>query len=71
MIQVDKILHFFVGFVITIFFGTMFDIQVGLSLCLFAAVGKEIYDHYFGGDPDWKDILATMLGGLISALIII
>jgi hypothetical protein len=56
----DKIKHFAVGLVISL--STMW-IHPLLSLLLVtaAAVGKEIYDHFYGGTVDKWDIVATVL----------
>lgn len=43
--------------------------RLGLENQLFpvitAGVGKEVYDHFFGGTVDWLDALVTAVGGLL------
>ena len=61
----DKYLHFFVGVIIG-FIPCLWKEAIILSIpvALFAGLLKEVYDFVRGGDFDWKDCLATFLGGL-------
>lgn len=64
-IPTDKVYHF-AGGVILFAIGQLFG--YGLALCILGAITKEIYD-YFHQDkhtPDWKDAVATILGGLLG-----
>ena len=68
-IGVDKLLHFaFGGWIASKFMETGIPI-VGVSGILFIAfigiVKEYIFDRESGG-ADWKDIAATMIGGLVE-----
>jgi hypothetical protein len=57
----DKLLHLILGFFIMVFGGW-------ISL-LIAAIGKEVWDEYTYGGADYKDFIATIVGGLFVFLI--
>lgn len=60
----DKLLHFIVG--VIIYQSTFWFIgYYALLLVVLCAIGKEIYDHYFGGTVDKYDALFTILGGIL------
>lgn len=64
-IPTDKRLHFVAGFIISAFFA----ISLGMAVCIvpavFAGFIKEFFDQWTGDQWDWKDFLATCLGGLL------
>lgn len=63
----DKVAHF-VGGVVLFFIGQFWG--YGLALAAIGAVGKEIYDHFHPNHTaDWKDALATILGGVFGYVI--
>ena len=59
----DKQLHFFAGMAVCAMFAPF-----GLDAACIAAVGKEVYDHFFGGTVDAYDVLATVLGAAALVL---
>lgn len=60
----DKLYHFSGGTVLFAL-GNLFD--YGLALAIAGAVLKEIYDNFIPNHTvDWKDALATTLGGLLG-----
>lgn len=75
----DKVLHFLVGAVLAFIFTNVVMIQdgalgvscivysgIGFAVAAFAALLKElIIDSTF----DWKDLVATLLGGLLPAVV--
>lgn len=60
-IPLDKQLHFFAGMAVCAM-AAPFGLDVAFMAALVAAVGKEVYDHFFGGTVDAYDVLATALG---------
>ena len=75
----DKILHFLVGAVISFMFTNVCMIQEGLSgvSCIAVSVIGLIAAIFFGlvkeliidSTFDWKDLLATFIGGLFPIII--
>jgi len=67
---VDKQLHFLAGFIISaIVILITGSIAAGLIVTFFAAFYKEFKDEMDYDGFDWWDLLATMIGGIIPALI--
>ena len=69
-IQGDKANHFIYGlliyFVVTLLLGDL----IGITVCILAAIIKEIYDHYSPNHRfDWWDLIWTIMGGLIGLII--
>ena len=64
----DKIYHC-LGGVVLFAIGQLFG--YGLALAIIGAVTKEIYDYFHPENhtADWKDALATTLGGLLGYII--
>ena len=58
----DKVLHFVGGAVLYLISGSML-------LVLVAAAGKELIDEISYGGFDYKDLIATLLGGLFIYLL--
>ena len=65
----DKLLHFFVGLAIYVFFSLAFDPLTGFLVTMLAGIGKEIYD-YFSEDheADFCDFFTTVLVPFILVL---
>jgi hypothetical protein len=65
----DKLLHLLVGALIVALLWPVSGTASAVC-CFVAAVGKEIYDdqHRDVHTPDMLDIVATLAGGVISAL---
>lgn len=68
MIAQDKLMHYAVGTVVyslcSLFLG-----MYALGVVVVVAVGKEAYDCYTKkGTPEYKDAVATVLGGLVVLL---
>lgn len=57
----DKLSHFILGFFIAAFSG-----WIGLII---AALGKELWDEYDYRGGDYKDFIATVVGGIIFFII--
>ena len=77
--QVDKKLHFGAGAVSSAFFSTFSMPQneiwkpaiFGMIGATGLGVSKELLDLAGFGTPEWADLGATMLGGIIATTIII
>lgn len=65
-IAVDKYLHFIAGGVVA-FIPCMWKstIHLAMVIAMLAGLFKEILDAVCGGRFDWKDALATALGGIV------
>ena len=65
----DKILHLLFGFIIA---WRLIDINIhwiiALVVVILFAVAKEIYDYKSYGLFDYKDMIATISGGIILLL---
>ena len=63
--SVDKYLHFIAGMIISAFFALV--VPTGNIWCVVPAIiagfAKDLYDYYDYGTFDWKDVIATILGG--------
>ena len=69
MLQIDKILHFIMGWLIVLSIIPIYGIITGIIALVVAAVGKEIYDQWKYKGFDYKDLIATLLGGLVYIII--
>lgn len=67
-IAFDKWLHFICGVLIAALFCITFGMKDCFVPVLFAGFGKEIFDQFTTGNFDWKDFLATCIGGLTIQL---
>ena len=68
--DVDKQLHFIAGFIISALVILITgSIAAGLIVTFFMAFYKEFKDEMEYAGFDWRDLLATMIGGIIPALI--
>lgn len=66
----DKLLHALVGYVIAstlILSGITW--VIALFVVIIFAVGKEIYDQWKYKGFDYKDLVATLLGGVVYIII--
>lgn len=66
----DKILHALVGYVIAstlILSGIAW--VIALIVVIIFAIGKEIYDQWKYKGFDYKDLVATLLGGVVYIII--
>ena len=67
--KTDKILHLLFGFIIA---WRLIDINIhwiiALVVVIIFGVGKEIYDYKSYGLFDYKDMIATISGGIILLL---
>ena len=67
--KTDKILHLLFGFIIA---WRLIDINIhwiiALVVVILFAVAKEVYDYKSYGLFDWKDMIATISGGIILLL---
>ena len=65
----DKILHFLFGFIIA---WRLIDINanwiIALVVVILFGVAKEVYDYKSYGLFDYKDMIATISGGIILLL---
>lgn len=61
----DKVLHFIGGFFLG-FPGSAISPLAGIILAIAVGAGKEIYDYYGHGTPEWLDFVATVAGGLVG-----
>ena len=63
----DKVAHC-LGGVVLFAIGQLFG--YGLFLAVLGAITKEIYDYFHPNHTaDWKDAVATILGGLLGYII--
>ena len=66
IIPLDKANHALYGAVIASVGTLLAGPLVGIVLCLFAAIGKELYDRaHKTGKADLVDALSTLAGGLL------
>ena len=61
----DKLLHFYYGSLValvsTLAIGALWSVPIVLTV----AVGKEVYDHFYGGTVEAWDVIWTVYGGAI------
>lgn len=66
--QYDKIKHFIAGFMLSIFGIFWFPL---ILLGVIFAFGKENYDYKYGGNVDFNDFLATVIGSIVAVIIVL
>ncbi len=66
MIAKDKIYHFVAGLLIAVVVGFAIDPITAIGLAIAAGIFKECYDDYRYGGFDWKDMVATWIGGFVG-----
>lgn len=65
----DKLRHIVVSAIIAVALNLILPWWVAGILTLCIGVGKEVYDKVSGkGHPEWKDLLADLVGILIGVL---
>lgn len=69
-IPYDKKLHFLAGVIVCILVSLIFkNPMYGLIASVIAGIGKEIWDYYDYGKPDFMDCLATWVGGIAGYIV--
>lgn len=68
----DKLLHFIAGMLITALVAVVFArfAPLAVTVAVLAGFAKEAYDEYSYGGWDWKDLFATVLGGVVMQVLI-
>jgi hypothetical protein len=68
MLNIDKLLHLLVGFIITLIVSLLGYPLVGLVVTVVVATGKEVYDYYHkeSHTSDGLDLISTIVGGLLA-----
>lgn len=71
-IKVDEALHFIAGWLVVAIVATIFPFvaNVALVFACVAGVIKEAYDEVTYGGFDWKDIAASVVGGLVGQIFV-
>lgn len=64
----DKWLHFTAGMFMSVLFG-MYNPKVGLVVAVILGILKEVRDKEDYGVFDWKDTVATWLGGFAGYIV--
>lgn len=67
-IHLDKVIHFVCGLLVAILASSFATPYVGLASAVLAGIAKEIYDWIDYGVFDKKDLVITIIGGLVGAL---
>jgi len=71
MIKVDKQLHFLVSaFIVFAIYAFIPNLLVAGIIALMVGLLKEVYDEYTYGGWDWYDMLADVIGILVSSAVI-
>jgi hypothetical protein len=68
----DKMLHFIAGLMITAFGAVVVPrfAPIAMTVAVVAGFAKELRDEIAYGGFDWKDLLATVLGGVVMQVLI-
>lgn len=68
----DKMLHFIAGMLITAIVAVIVPrfTPIAMSVAVVAGFAKELRDEITYGGFDWKDLLATVLGGVVMQVLI-
>ena len=68
----DKMLHFIVGMLITAIVAVLVPrfTPIAMTVAVVAGFAKELRDEITYGGFDWKDLLATVLGGVVMQVLI-
>lgn len=71
-IPADKALHFIAGIFVCAIVSIVIPVlsQYSFAVAFAAGLAKEVFDHFYTGHFDDKDILATALGGLAMQVFI-
>lgn len=65
-LPLDKQLHLVAGYAITLTFGIIFSVGIGVAIGVVAGIGKEVYDKFFGGNPEKRDVFFTIVGSILA-----
>jgi len=65
----DKRLHFAAGLIISVIIGYYSSPEWGLFAAMFAGLMKELRDWGCYRGFDWRDMMATWLGGLLGMIL--
>lgn len=69
MLKEDKLKHIVVSSIMAALLSLLIPWWAAGVITLAIGVGKEVYDKVSGnGHPEWKDLLADLLGILIGIL---
>ncbi len=68
-LPLDKKAHMWAGLAVYLAVHLFFGPTWAIVAVVVAAIGKEIYDHFFGGTVDEYDIVATLTGGVVGAIL--
>ena len=69
-IEQDKIMHFIAGIIVCFVVALIFkNPMYGLIGAVIAGIGKEVWDYYDYGKPDFMDCLATWVGGIAGYIV--
>lgn len=68
----DKMLHFVAGMLITAIVAVVIPrfASLAVTVAVIAGFAKEVRDEIAYGGFDWKDLLATVLGGAVMQVFI-
>lgn len=68
----DKALHFIAGLLVVAFVATIIPCIANWAIifAIIAGLGKEIRDELVYGGFDWKDLVATVLGGVVMQVFV-
>ena len=65
----DKLLHFFVGFILFLLLSLVFNIWLSLLFTSVIAIANEMRDGYYSEDGfNWMDIVFTILPAILLIL---
>lgn len=67
--QVDKLKHIVVSAIIMVIFNLFLPTYMAAIITFAIGIGKEVYDKTTNkGCPEWKDLLADIIGIIIGIL---
>ena len=69
IVEYDKRLHFEAGFIIASVVGLLISPAIGVLAGAMAGVGKEVYDEWDYNGADLPDLLYTIGGTFLGAII--
>lgn len=70
-IGADKYIHFIAGLIVASFFCIALGMQVCIVPVIVVSFAKELFDGMGLGEADWRDFVATILGGAIIQLFVL